>query len=191
MKTLVILLVTVITIFSCNSNSKPEETTKLNTVVLFKVDYTTNVFEAAKELEFTENSNFTISSTYVSPGDFGNLKLYYQELNEMIFDGTIIWAGLGERSFPTQFDSPTDFPTTDITSPLPDIDMFENVIYDESAFYPDVINYMDLWNSISNLEILQEYLSSNPTGKINLFLYTPSVGIGDPADWDWYVILKK
>ena len=27
--------------------------------------------------------------------------------------------------------------------------------------------------------------------KVKLFLYKPSVGMGDPLDWDWIVYLKK
>ena len=49
----------------------------------------------------------------------------------------------------------------------------------------------NIWNSINNLEVVSDYLDSNPNGKINLFLYTPGVGIGDPAYWDWYVFLKN
>ena len=64
-------------------------------------------------------------------------------------------------------------------------------MYDEFAYYPDTIDYSSIWNSISNLEIVNNYLNTNPNGKINLFLYTPSVGIGNPADWDWYIILKN
>ena len=136
-------------------------------------------------------ANFTISSTYQAPGDFGSFQLYYYELNETIFDGTIIWMGTGKMSYPTEIDLPNTFSTTSDNLPLPTVSMFENVMYDEFAYYPDTIEYSNIWSSINNLEIVSNYRNSNPNGKINLFLYTPSVGVGNPADWDWYIYIKN
>lgn len=174
--------------FSCGKKEINEAT---DNVVLLKVDFLTSVFEGGKELIFPRTSNFTISSSYQAPGDFGDVQLYYDEINEKLFDGTIIWMGLGERSYPEPIDLPTTFSVLNDSLPLPDISIFENIIYAENAYYPDIIEYQDIWNSINNLEIVSNYRKSNPTDKINLFLYTPSVGIGDPADWDWYIILNN
>lgn len=176
---------------SCDNNDDQEIENQTNKVVLLKLDFLTNIFEGGKELEFSPSPSFTISSTYLSPGDFGSIQLYYDELNEKIFDGTIIWGGTGAVTYPTEIDLPNTFPITSDELPLPDIDRFEKVIYDEFAYYPDPIEYSNIWNSINNLEVVSNYLNSNPNGKISLFLYTPSVGIGDPAKWDWFIILKN
>lgn len=178
-------------ILSCDKNEEPETQGETNKLVLLKVDFLTNVFEGGKELEFSASSNFTISSTYQAPGDFGSIQLYYSELNEIIFDGTIIWMGTGTMTYPTEIDLPNTFSTTSNNLPLPNVSMFENVMYDEFAYYPDIIEYSNIWNSINNLEIVSDYRNSNPNGKINLFLYTPSVGVGNPAEWDWYIYLKN
>jgi len=180
------LLITIL--FSCGKKETQETT---NNVVLLKVDFLTNVFEGGKELQFASSSNFTISSNYQAPGDFGDVQLYYDELNEKLFDGTIIWMGLGERSYPESIELPTNFSVLNDGFPLPDSNMFENIMYAEYAYYPDTIAYQDIWKSINKLEIVSNYRNSNPNDKINLFLYTPSVGIGNPADWDWYIILKN
>lgn len=177
--------------FSCDKNDGNENQETKNTIVLLKVDFLTSVFEGGKELEFSSSSDFTISSNYKAPGDFGDVQLFYDEFNEKLFEGTIIWMGLGERSYPEVIDLPVSFSILTDSLPLPEIDMFENVMYSENAYYPDTIQYSDIWKAISNLEIVLNYRNSNPNEKINLFLYTPSVGIGNPADWNWYVILKN
>jgi len=188
MKKGIIYLMLIGTLISCDIDEQ-EILSETNKVILLKVDYLTTVFEGGKELEFSSSSNFTISSTYQVPGDFGSVQLFYDELNEKIFDGTIIWMGTGERSYPSAIDLPNTFSTTNDNLPLPDISMFKNVMYDEFSFYPDTIEYSNIWNSINNLEIVSSYLNSNPNGKINLFLYTPSVGVGDPTEWDWYIYI--
>jgi len=65
----------------------------------------------------------------------------------------------------------------------PDDSRFQK-IFSELPF-----DYSKIWKSISNLCIVAEYLKNNK--KIGLLLYTPSVGVGDPHDWDWYVIMSK
>ena len=177
--------------FACNTDDNTVTPEQTNKVLLLKVDYLTNQFEGGKELAFSESDSFTISSTYNPPGDFGDIQLYYNELNEKIFDGTIIWLGLGERAYPATLNITETFSTTTQTLDLPELTLFETVVYDPLAFYPETIDYSNIWNAINNLEAVASYRNSNPQGKINLFLYTPSVGIGDPADWDWYIYIKN
>jgi hypothetical protein len=178
-------------LFSCSDDNEPIIQDEANKVALLKVDFQTNQFEGGKELEFATSENFTISSTYTSPGDFGDVQLYYNELNEKIFDGTIIWMGTGEMSYPAEINLPASFVIMNENLEMPAINMFEPVMYTQSAYYPENINYAGIWNSIRNLEVVKTYRSTNPQGKINLFLYTPSVGIGNPADWDWYIFIKN
>jgi hypothetical protein len=177
--------------FSCDNDSELSIQNETNKVILLKVDFQTNEFEGGKELEFSASGSFTISSTYTPPGDFGDIQLYYSELNEKIFDGTIIWSGTGETLYPEEIDLPENFVTINENLEVPESSMFEEVIYDEFAYYPEDIDYSSIWNSISNLELVKNYRSTNPQGKINLFLYTPSIGVGNPADWDWYIYIKN
>jgi len=186
------LLISFGILFSCCKNNDPViPCSSKNEVALLKVDYLTNTFEGGKELIFSANPDFTISSTYQPPLDFGAVQLFYEELNELIFNGTIVWMGLGTRSYPATLDSESDFTTINTITQKPNDSLFKNVMYDNYAFYPDTINYSDIWNSINNLELVSNYMNSNPGGKVNLFLYTPSVGYGNPVDWDWYIILKN
>ncbi len=155
--------------------------------MLLKVDYITNTFEGGKELTFSEPTpTFTITTDYKSPGDFGSIKLIYKELNEKLFDGTIIWMGKGQISFPTQLIEPKEFSvikTYDILYPVG----FENIFDPNNQTY----DYTPMWLKVQHLAKVREYLKSNPKAKAKIFLYTPSVGVGNPADWDWIIILKN
>jgi len=186
---LFVLLISVF--FSCNKNDEKENGEATNNVVLLKVDFLTNAFEGGKELIFSLSSSFTISSSYQAPGDFGDVQLFFDEVGEKLFDGTIVWMGLGERSYPDAIQLPNSFSVLTDSLPIPDTSIFENVMYCDHAYYPDSIEHTKIWNAINKLEIVSNYRYSNPNGKINLFLYTPSVGIGDPMDWDWYIFLKN
>lgn len=187
-----LLLLFFAAIFSCKSNDDSQNLLEeKNRVVLLKIDFTTSTFEGGKELEYDQNSEFTIDYSYNSPGDFGDVQLYYQELDSLIFDGTIVWSGLGIRAYPEVILPASSFPVSANTLEMPSIELFVPVMYDEFAYYPENIEHESIWNAIRDLKLVEDYRSSNPHGRINLFLYTPSVGIGNPLDWDWYVILKN
>lgn len=165
-----------------------------NKVLMLKVDLLTNAFEGGKELTFEEAESFTISPEYVSPGDFGSIKLKYEETGETIFDGTIVWNGLGEMSYPQALDAPNAFPVMDNELETPELSDFEVVEYageGEIGFPLMSIDHEAIWESINHLQQVEDYRTSNPDAKIRLFLYAPSVGIGNPEEWDWFVILKN
>lgn len=191
MKTNFFIIATVFfTLISCSKGNEETITpsTNPNNVLVLKVDYTTNLFEGGKELSFTNTcSNMTINKQYISPGDFGNIKLTYQELNETLFDGTIVWNGLGQMNYPqnllnaNQFDSVM---TADYVTP---ISGFENVFNPSNTTY----DYDTIWASVQSLVKVRQYLISNPNATVKIFLYTPSVGIGNPEEWDWFIIMKN
>lgn len=165
-----------------------------NKVVMLKVDLMTSAFEGGKELTFEEASTFTISHQYNLPGDFGSIQLKYDELDAPLFDGGIHWMGLGEISYPESMDSASSFETMDVGIPLPDESLREVVVYNEfmpNDEWPYAPDYEVLWNAVDNLEIVKEYREANPDSKVHFFLYTPSVGVGNPAEWDWFIILKN
>lgn len=158
-----------------------------NKILILKVDYLTNTFEGGKELTFQKSTpTFTITTDYKSPGDFGSIKLMYKEINEKLFEGTIIWMGKGQISFPTAFIDPKKFnvaSTYDIIYPIG----FENIFDPNNQNY----NYSSIWLQVQHYSKVREYLKSNPKAMAKIFLYTPSVGLGNPADWDWIILLKN
>lgn len=180
----------VLNLISCSKSNEETNspTTDANNVLILKVDYNTNRFEGGKELTFTDtSSNMTITHEYLAPADFGSLKLKYQEINQTLFDGSIVWAGLGQVNFPQNLLDSNQFEramTADYVTPSAG---FENVFNPDSTAY----NYNLIWTSVQSLIKVRQYLYANPNATVKIFLYTPSVGIGNPADWDWYIFMKK
>ena len=174
--------------FSCSKKYDTSKDSTANKVLMLKVDFLTNTFEGGKETTYsTTSSTFTTSIQYKAPGDFGNLTIKYKELNEIIFDGDIIWAGRGSINQPqnllpvSQFDTVT---TADIVNPAAG---FENIFNLTNTIF----DYAPVWSSVQRLVKVREYLKANPNATVKLFLYTPSVGMGNPADWDWIIFIKN
>ena len=167
-----------------NNNDENE----VNKVLLLTVDYTTNTFIGGKEFEFSENSEtFTITHEYVSPGDFGYIKLFYEEINELLFFGTIHWMGLGKMEYPQELLDATQFqtvPTNDLVYPKNGFEIIFGKTFDDET-------YQTVWLSVQNLTKARAYLKSNPEQIVRMFRYTPSVGEGDPKDWYWVIFLKQ
>lgn len=161
-----------------------------NKVLLLKVDLLTNAFQGGKELEFEAADTFTIASVYHSPGDSGDIALNYSETGQPVFSGTIFWMGLGYITYPI-LNEASSFATVTDNVPMPAVTGFETVSYDEFTYYPDDIDYTAIWGAIDNLQAVKNYREVNPDAKVRLFLYTPSVGIGNPAEWSWIVMIKN
>jgi hypothetical protein len=159
-----------------------------NKVLMLKVGYTTNNFEGGKEFTFKNpTQSFTIDSEYHAPGDFGSIKLIYRELDEPLFEGSIIWMGLGKMTFPSDLQAPSTFNsvlTADVVYP---VNGFENVF----NLHHETYDYKQAWMSVQDLVKVREYLKSNPNQTVKIFLYTPGVGVGNPAEWDWIIYMKN
>jgi hypothetical protein len=159
-------------------------------IILLQTDYLSGNFISGKELIFNEKSDaFTISKEYKSPGDFGSIKLFYSEINALIFYGDIIWAGTGKINFPENWKNAEEFSrTTNSVRPKNGFEIISNSEYE--VFYDD-LDVQNAWNSLQNLEVVKEYLDSNPEQRVKVYFYQPSVGVGDPADWKWIFFLNK
>jgi len=167
-----------------------------NKVLMLKVDLLTNAFEGGKQLEFDAAvETFTISADYNVPGDFGDITLKYSELNASLFAGTIHWMGLGQITYP-DFELSDTFTLMQGETAMPGANDFEFVGYggelgSPSPYYQENADVAAIWDAVDNLQLVQDYRAANPGAKVQLFLYTPSVGVGDPAQWDWIIFLKN
>jgi hypothetical protein len=164
---------------------KKEEHSK---VLMLTVDYTTNTFTGGKELGFSEKSEtFTITHEYAPPGDFGHIKLFYGEINEMLFYGTIHWMGLGKMEFPQKILDANQFKAATSDDYVIPKNGFEEVFRQLEPTF----DYELIWSKVEHLVKVREYLRSNPEQVVKMFLYTPSVGEGNPEDWYWIVFLTQ
>jgi hypothetical protein len=156
-----------------------EDDDGMKDVLMLTVDYTKNTFKGGKELEFSKKSKtFTITYDLVSPCDFGHIKLYYSEIDELIFHGSIIWMGCGRMEFPTNLVKANNFhsvQTKDFVFP-------RNGFEDLFPTFDTEVSYENVWGAVQQLEKAREYLRSNQEQTVKMYLYTPSVGCGNPED---------
>ncbi len=167
------------------SDNKPNSE---NEVLILIVDYTTNTFEGGQILNFPQKTSetLTITNEYAPPGDFGHIKLYYSEINELLFFGTIIWSGCGKIKFPETWMTPKDFLYTVTEDWVFPKNGFRNIGFNSSK---EITN--DVWNRVQSIVKVRDFLSSNPEQKVQYLFYTPSVGVGNPKDWKWILFLHN
>ena len=189
----ILLGICILSFSNCKKDDGENEDNVTKTLVLLKVDYLTHDFEGGQLVELPPFTNLSdtlpLIVNHVAPSDIGSLSIYYNTVNpsQLVFNGSLVWMGLGSRSFPATLADPLDFPL--LASPLGSVDSteFKIVHYDLA---PQQIYYDSIWDGIKDLEIVG-FVRSNSTTKMSLFLYRPSDGAGDPADWDWYILMEK
>ncbi|MDR2057624.1 MAG: T9SS type A sorting domain-containing protein [Dysgonamonadaceae bacterium] len=188
MRTIAIVLLAGLIFFSASGAEIKPEASPVNApeVLLLKVDYTTNQFEGGHKPEFMQlPETFTLRTEYEEPGDFGWIKVYFSELDELLFHGDIVWGGCGDIIYPATWLNADEFEyvlTEDYIIPS---NGFENIFNPEEKDY----DYTLPWSVVQGIVDVRQMLAANPRQRVKLFLYTPSVGAGDPADWKWIIFL--
>ncbi len=159
-------------------------------IMAFAVDYTTNKFlHGFMQPLPGQVDSFALVADYKSPGDFGSITWTEKNTGKKIFSGTIIWMGKGEQTFPEGpnnkaasyevGEKPVDMP--------PLIRLTNGSEWDRpDADKPD---YTSVWSAISSRTAVNQCIAWNPKAPVYIYLYQPSVGVGNPADWYWLVFM--
>ena len=176
-----------IVMLSCDGSAEAPEIAicpaDASAVQVLTVDYTTNEFLGGYTIQYNWTPSFEMACDYKAPGDFGSVRWYDKASGQDLFAGTIIWMGKGERTFPEKFYEPTSFPKTNKYAAMPAISLLK---YDEFVFEHDV-DFSPIWKGVEHIDAVRWVNESTPA---YAYLYTPSVGVGDPRDWYWVIFLK-
>lgn len=192
MKNILFCFISVLLLNACSIDEDPGVELEANSgkLLSLKVDYLTGAFESGLEQTVegpkSESDSIPIKVNYVLPGDFGKLELRHKPSNKIIFDGSIIWMGKGAITHPQMFKAAENFNSVATELPQPSDSRFQVIFHD---LHNHPIPYDKLWKAVNKLEVVTSYLASGK--KIGVFLYTPSVGVGNPADWDWFLVMEK
>lgn len=156
---------------------------------LLQVDYQTLDFEAGNFVPAapvtTPADTLPIAVTYNSPGDFGDILLASTIDNDTVFFGTIVWAGTGQRISPAQLTPAADFQTIDAAAPLPTIKNLNPFGVD-----PEDADVAELWAAVADLQVVHDAVA-DPGSRFGFFTYARSVGVGNPAEWDYFVVIYR
>ena len=171
-------------------------------ILIAKVDYMTFEYGGFYSMNVTNKQNegneIPFLADYMSPSDFGYIKLYYHDESNLLMDGSIIWAGCGELNFPETFVKGNSSNTY-----VPEYTMKRGL-----SFPSDRISYIDadgsyvqdvdesdndlgyIWQTLSDCEEFMSYYEQT-SKKVAVYLYQPSVGMGDPYDWYYMVFVER
>ena len=161
-------------------------------ILISKVDYLTFRYKGFYALNVTNKLNtgneIPFVADYRSPGDFGYIKLYYRNTNNLLMDGTIIWSGCGELNFPESFRAGQR-----LSNVLPYPGQSRIAFINEEGHYTTVSDDTELqriWHTLSRQKEFRHYFGRT-SKKVAVYLYTPSVGVGNPADAYYLVFTEQ
>lgn len=174
------------------TESDLQETDLQKHILISKVDYLTFRHKGFYALNVTDKldsgNEIPFVPQYQAPGDFGYIKLFYRNTDNLLMDGTIIWNGCGELNFPDSFraglpmDNGLPYPGQDRIAFINNGGQYETVTDERDLQY--------IWQSVSRQKEFQHYYE-NSSKKVAVYLYTPSVGIGNPADAYYLVFTEQ
>lgn len=161
-------------------------------ILISKVDYLTfrpkGFYALNVQNPDPSGNEIPFLSQYQSPGDFGSIKLFYQNTNNLLLSGSIIWSGCGHLDFPDHFKNGLT-----LNNGLPYPGQNKVSFINNSGNYITTSEETDLqhiWQTVSKQKEFQHYYG-NTHKKVAVYLYTPSVGIGNPADWYYLVFVEQ
>lgn len=171
-------------------------------ILITKVDYMTFEYRGFYSMNVTNKQNegneIPFLADYREPGDFGYIKLYYRDESNLLMDGSIIWAGCGELNFPETFvkgsNSSTYVPEYTMKRGLSFPSDRISYIDDDGSYVQDVdesdndLGY--IWQTLSAQEEFMSYYEQT-SKKVAVYLYTPSLGVGDPYDAYYMVFVER
>ncbi len=158
-----------------------------NEILLLKLDFNTYTFQGGQKIEVSDDeSGLLIDVVYQSPGDAGSVELFYEPTGELLFEGTIVWAGTGKILFPEKFKDASEF-KVEIVPTEAASGKIEEIEYGRSHNLP--LDENQAWPAVRHLSIVKDYLRDG--AEVKYFVYTKSVGVGDPAEWNWFLVFKK
>ena len=161
-------------------------------ILISKIDYLTfrnrgfYALNVSNKLE--EGIEIPFVADYRTPGDFGYIKLYYRNTDNLLLDGTIIWSGCGKLAFPEHFRA--GYPL-EKGLPFPGLDRIGFINYNgEYTSTTDETELRNIWQTLSKQKEFQHYFD-NSAKKVAVYLYTPSVGMGNPYDFYYLVFTEQ
>ena len=174
------------------TESDLQETDLQKHILISKVDYLTFRYKGFYALTVTNKLNsgteIPFVSQYQEPGDFGYIKLFYRNTNNLLMDGTIIWSGCGELNFPESFRAGQR-----LSNVLPYPGQSRIAFINEEGHYTTVSDDTELqriWHTLSRQKEFRHYFGRT-SKKVAVYLYTPSVGVGNPADAYYLVFTEQ
>lgn len=153
-------------------------------VLVFTVDYTTNKFLGGYDVLLSQSvETIQMEYEYNMAGDFGDVTWFEKTTGTKLFSGTIVWMGTGKQTFPEEVSPSSSFEKLSEPAAMPSFTPLSH-----SPNNAETIDYEKIWEPIKYLQ-KASWVTSETKGYV--YLYMPSVGEGNPANWYWVVFLEN
>lgn len=168
------------------NNLLPPPQKKLNNVLLLKLSYDDYSLNGGHEFTFVEQADsFTVNFEYDIPDDFGYFRMFYHEIDRLIFYHSHILVSSSSRMlYPETLNEASMFERTTEVVNAP---KFRIILDPTSQEEPDQNDVDSIWNEIKSVEMVQSYLKTNPDQKPYIYLNTTYHTEG----WCWIVLMKN
>ena len=168
------------------SSCRKDEVDLKSHLVLLKVDYLTYKLEGGMMFDLNKaptssQVQFTVENDPSS--NFSYLKLYHVPDSLLVFDGLIIWNGSGNLIFPDSLNPASSFNILEGNHKALDTSRVHQI--SSTAYNQSIDKTALILNEISDLQIVQNAYNQN--FDFSILCYTPSIGIGNPSEWDYFV----
>lgn len=163
-------------------------------VATLVVDYQTHYYEGGNMAHYNCSSctgdSIPLNILYESPMDFGRITFRLNPSLDTIFDGTIVWMGLGQIMYPQTFgtNAPFNYSASSVVN-IPNDLVYLRIDGQPLTNSNDIEGANQAWSSISDLGITEIY--SMYGFKAAVYLYAPSVGLFDPDPAKWIIFLYQ
>ena len=146
-------------------------------ILISKVDYLTfrpkGFYAMNVQNPVSTGNEIPFVAQYQAPGDFGWFKLFYQNTDNLLAHGSIIWMGCGQLEFPESFRAGQK-----LDSGLPYPGQSRIAFINDGGQYCTVnsareVDLQRIWQTLSKQEEFQHYYG-NSHKKVAVYLYPPA-----------------
>ncbi len=188
MKKIILFILTALLVASCgcdDDNQNDSNPQSLNKILYLQVRYSDNQFMGGTSYVSSNSSALITQNEYQQPNDLGSLKVYEFETNMLLFESSIIWAGVGERFSPEELNPSSEYEfvlSEDYVTPSSFEEIWESPITGQDVQIP--------WSAIQGLVDVRQKIAERENLEVQYFLFTPSVGMVDTNKAYWVFLIK-
>jgi len=166
-------------------------------LAIFIVDFMTYQFESANISYYSKCNNYCdadslpFSMYFDSWWDYAHVYFHYQYDSSLLFQGSIIWMGFGNISYPTNFIPAQNFQYLSNAVSLPaNTEYYNTTIAGNYCTWEEYKQRAQIaWHSIDSLELTNIF--ADKQFRVGLYGYSRTEGLFNPYNADWIIFLYR
>ena len=166
-------------------------------LAIFIVDFMTYQFESVNISYYSKCNNYCDADSlpflmyFDSWWDNAHVYFHYTYDSSLLFQGLIMWSGMGNIEYPTNFTPAQTFPYISNAVPLPaNAEYYNTTIAGNYCTWAEYKERAQIaWHSIDSLEITNNFAEKQ--FRVGLYGYSRTEGVFNPDNADWIIFLYR